>query len=263
MAAYLISVYLISITRACLVIGLPKSMFYYKPCKDDGEVIEKLQQLAENKPNEGQDKFYYRIRLQGIKWNYKRIRRVYKMLGLNIRRKMKRRFPARVKEPLHQAEETNKVWSMDFMSDSLISKRKFRVLNIMDDFNRRAVHIEADFSLPTSRVVQALKIAIHEYGKPEKIRVDNGPEFTSSDFTDWCQREQITVQYIQPGRPMQNGFIERFNRSYRQDVLNAYLFEDLNQLKIITEEWIDDYNNHRPHESLGGVPPEKYITHAC
>ena len=262
-AAYLISVYLISITRACLVIDLPKSMFYYKTIKDDSEVISKLQQLAQNRPSEGQDKFYDRIRLEGIRWNYKRVRRVYKMLGLNLRRKMKKRLPARLKQSLYKAEQINKVWSMDFVSDSLMNKRKFRVLNIIDDCNRRAVHIEADFSFPTLKVVKALEFAIHEYGKPEKIRVDNGPEFTSSYFTQWCEAKAIAIQYIQPGRPMQNGFVERFNRSYRQDVLNAYLFEDLHQLKVITEEWMDDYNNYRPHESLGGVPPEKYIAHAC
>jgi len=233
-------------------------MFYYKHCKDDSEVITKLQQLAEQKPREGQDKFYDRIRSQGLQWNYKRVRRVYLMMGLNHRRKMKRRVPARVKQPLQQAEKVNQVWSIDFMSDALQSKRKFRVLNIMDDYNRKAVNIEADFSMPANRLIEAMKRAIHENGKPKKVRCDNGPEFISSDFSDWCKEQEIEVQYIQPGKPMQNGYIERFNRTFRQDVLDAHLFEDLFQVQELTEEWMNDYNNHRPHESLGGVPPIKY-----
>jgi putative transposase len=257
-AAYLMGIYQVSITRACNVVRLPKSMFYYKHRKDDSEVITKLEKLAENKPREGQDKFYDRIRSEGIKWNYKRVRRVYKMMGLNRRRKIKRRIPARLREPLQQAQQVNQVWSMDFMSDALQSKRKFRVLNIMDDYNRQAVNIEADFSMPSKRVVEAVRRAIHECGKPEKIRVDNGPEFIGSDFADWCKSENITVQYIQPGKPMQNGYIERFNRTFREDVLDAHLFEDIMQVRVLAEEWLDDYNNHRPHEALGGLSPVKF-----
>ena len=235
-------------------------MFYYKTIKDDSEVILKLRQLAEAKPREGQDMFYSRIRNEGIRWNYKRIRRVYLMLGLNQKRKMKRRLPARVKQPLNQAIEVNQVWSLDFMSDSLQSKRKFRVLNIMDDYNRKAINVEADFSMPSSKVIQAMKRAIHDNGKPRKIRVDNGPEFISSDFSNWCKNNDIEIQYIQPGRPMQNGFIERFNRTFRQDILDAYLFDDITQVNKLAQEWQHDYNYSRPHEALGGVPPMKYKT---
>ena len=235
-------------------------MFYYKNTKDDTEVIAKLEQLAAAKPREGQDMFYQRIRNEGLRWNYKRIRRVYLMLGLNQKRKMKRRLPARVKEPLYQPSGINQVWSLDFMSDSLQSKRKFRVLNIMDDFNRKAISVEADFSMTSNHLIDAMQRAIHENGKPKKVRCDNGPEFISSTFSDWCKTNGIEIQYIQPGRPMQNGFIERFNRTFRQDVLDAYLFEEIMQVKIEAEDWQDDYNNQRPHEALGGLPPAKYTT---
>lgn len=233
-------------------------MYYYKSIKDDSEVIDKLQQLAYAKPREGQDKLYDRIRLEGYAWNYKRVRRVYLMLGLNKRRRIKRRVPTRIKEPLAQAQNINQVWSVDFMSDSLENKRKFRTLNIMDDYNRKAVSIEADFSIPAQKLIGAMKRAIHENGKPVKVRVDNGPEFISSDFVEWCAKENIVIQYIQPGKPMQNGYIERFNRTFREDILDAYLFEDIMQVRILAEEWMKDYNNNRPHESLGGVPPLKY-----
>lgn len=256
--AYVIDYHQVSITRACKVVQLPKSMYYYQTQKDDSPIIEKLKELAEHKPREGQDKYYLRIREAGLKWNYKRVRRVYLMLGLNQRRKMKKRIPSRIKEPLNQPFNTNQVWSMDFMSDALQNGRKFRVLNIIDDYNRKALWIEAAFSMPSAFVISSLKKAIEENGKPIKIRVDNGPEFCSKEFSEWCETNNITIQYIQPGKPMQNGYIERFNRTFRQDVLDAYLFETINQVTELSEEWMEDYNNNRPHESLGGVPPIKY-----
>lgn len=257
-AAYVMEYHHVSITRACKVVQLPKSMYYYQSLKDDTIVIDKLKELAEKKPREGQDKYYLRIREEGLKWNYKRIRRVYLMLGLHHRRRMKKRIPARVKMPLNQQENKNQMWSMDFMSDALQNQRKFRVLNIIDDFNRQALWIEAAFSMPSAFVINALEKVIEENGKPKKIRVDNGPEFCSREFSEWCESKEITIQYTQPGKPMQNGYIERFNRTYRQDILDACLFKDLQQVTELTEEWLDDYNNHRPHESLGGIPPIKY-----
>ena len=235
-------------------------MFYYKSVKDDSEVIDKLKELAEKKPREGQDKYYLRIREEGLKWKYKRVRRIYLMLELNHRRKMKKRIPSRIKEPLNQPMDKNQIWSMDFMSDALQNQRKFRVLNIIDDYNRKALCIEAAYSMPSRFVINSLEQVIEENGKPLKIRVDNGPEFCSKEFMEWCESKKITIQYIQPGKPMQNGYIERFNRTYRQDILDACLFNDLDQVTELTDEWLEDYNNHRPHESLGGKPPVKYKT---
>jgi putative transposase len=207
MVSYLMLVYSVSLTRACQVISLAKSMYYYRSCKDDSEMIKKLLSLAEKKPREGQDKFYQRIRNEGLQWNYKRVRRVYKLLELNIRRKTKKRIPARVKEPLQQAEKPNQVWSVDFMSDSLMNGRKCRTLNVMDDFSRRAVTVDAAFSIPALQLISFLERAMAEQGKPKKIRSDNGPEFTSATFTDWCKANKIELLYIQPGKPMQNGYI--------------------------------------------------------
>lgn len=258
MAAYLREFYQVSLTRACKTLLFAKSMYYYRSVKDDREVIDKLLELSVARPREGQDKYYQRLRLQGYTWNKKRIGRVYRMLGLNLRRKAKRRVPARVKEPLQQPEKRNRVWSLDFMSDSLLSGRRFRTLNIIDDFNRKAITVEAEFSFPALGVVQVLKRAIEEHGRPDKVRVDNGPEFLALDFTRWCEAQGIGIQYIQPGKPMQNGFIERFNRTYRQDILDAHLFEEISQVRILTEKWIKDYNQERPHEGLGGMTPDAY-----
>lgn len=258
MAAYLMERHQASIGRACRVVSLPRSMYYYRSIRDDTAVIDKLRELSDKYPTEGQDLYYSRIRQQGILWNYKRVRRVYLLLGMNRRRKVRRRVPARVKRPLIQPQQANQIWSMDFMNDVLTSKRKFRTLNIMDDYNRQAIAVEAGYSMPAVRVTQILEQTIREQGKPRIIRVDNGPEFISKEFRDWCTDHHITVQYIQPGRPMQNGYIERFNRTFRENILDAYLFEDLTQVQILAEEWMEDYNCKRPHEALNGQTPMEY-----
>jgi len=258
MVAYVLDSYQMSISRACRVVSLPKSMYYYKTTKDDSETIAKLEELASSYPTEGQDLYYGRIRTQGFKWNYKRVRRVYLLLGLNQRRKTRKRLPERVKIPLAQPEAPGEMWSVDFMSDVLTNQRKFRTLNVIDDFNREAIAIEVAHSMPAIRVTGLLEQIICEQGKPKCIRVDNGPEFISKEFNAWCVSNGIKIQYTQPGRPMQNGYIERFNRSFRESILDAYLFEDIMQVQILAEEWVTDYNCKRPHKALDGKTPFEY-----
>ena len=235
MAAYVISTHHISISRACKITCLPKSMYYYHKVKDDTETILKLQELAVKHPTEGQDLYYSRIRREGLVWNYKRVRRVYLMLGMNRRRKVRKRVPERVKQPLLQPERPGQTWSIDFMSDVLTNKRKFRTLNVIDDFNRQAIAVEVAHSMPATTVTNLLERIITEKGKPSRIRTDNGPEFISREFRDWCSKKGIEVQYIQPGRPMQNGYIERFNRTFRENILDAYLFENTMEVQILAE----------------------------
>lgn len=258
MAAYVISTHHISISRACRVVCLPKSMYYYTKKKDDSETMDKLRELSEKHPTEGQDLYYSRIRREGLKWNYKRVRRVYLLLGMNRRRKVRKRIPARVKEPLVLPEAPLKTWSLDFMSDVLTNKRKFRTLNIIDDYNRQAIAVEVAHSMPATTVTGLLERIIKEHGKPLRFRTDNGPEFISREFRDWCANKGIDIQFIQPGRPMQNGYIERFNRTFRENILDAYLFESTTQVQILAEEWMQDYNYSRPHEALGGKTPMEY-----
>lgn len=235
-------------------------MYYYQPTRDDAEVKEKLLSLAEQRPMEGQDKLYQRIRNEGLPWNHKRVRRVYLLLGLARKRKSRKRAPKRVREPLLQPEGANHMWSMDFMHDSLENKRKFRTLNIIDDYNREVLAIDIQLGINSNHVTRVLGQVIREKGKPQWIRVDNGPEFISSTLGEWCHAHGIKLRFIQPGKPSQNGFIERLNRTYRQDVLDAYLFEDLNQVRVLTEEWIEDYKHMRPHESLNGMSPIQFKT---
>lgn len=233
-------------------------MWYYRSCKDDSEVESKLQELAEKLPTSGFWKYYGRIRNEGIVWNHKRIRRVYRKMNLNIRRKRKRRVPARVREPLQQPLQMNHSWSMDFMHDTLESGRKVRLFNVIDDYNREGLAVDVDTSFAGEHVIRTLERIVHERGCPTQLRCDNGPEFISDVLVRWCEKKNIRIAYIQPGKPVQNAYIERFNGSVRRDVLDAYIFTDLAQMRIITEQWLDDYNNFRPHDALNGESPVPY-----
>jgi len=181
-------------------------------------------------------------------------------MKLNIRRRAKKRLPERVKQALVVPLAPNQVWSIDFMSDSLADGRKFRLLNIIDDFNRESLAIEVDTSLPSLRVIRVLERLISQRGKPANIRCDNGPEFINHKLEEWCndKSRQITLQFIQPGKPMQNAYIERKNGSMRREFLNAYLFNSLAEVRCLSEEWRIDYNEERPHKSLGYLSPSKY-----
>jgi len=237
------------------MLKLSKSVYHYRARKDDRATEDKVLELALERPQEGQDKIYARIRGEGLKWNYKRVRRVYLKLRLNKRIKLRKRVPARVQEALVRPELPNETWSMDFMHDSLHNGRKFRVLNILDDYNREALAIEAHLSIGSRLVTDILSEICRHRGTPASIRVDNGPEFIATALRDWAEQRQIRLQFIQPGKPCQNGFIERFNRSYRQGVLDAYVFENLHQVRVLSEEWMHDYNHRRPHEALDGKSP--------
>lgn len=250
----------VSVGTACKVVGLNRSMFYYKRNpKDDSEVELKLQALAEKKSTRGLDHYYFLIRNEGLKWNYKRVARVYKKLNLHLRRKRKRRVPARVKEPLVNTLRMNQTWSMDFMHDVTETGRKLKVLNIIDDFNREALAIDVAYSITGEGVKSSLEEIIEWRGKPEEIRTDNGPEFISAVITQFCESNNIKLKHIQPGKPVQNAFIERFNRTFREDVLDAYIFRNVNELMEIKDEWMKDYNENYPHQSLGGISPKQYL----
>jgi putative transposase len=195
------------------------------------------------------------LRNQGHIWNHKRIRRVYRAMALHLKRKPKKRLPARAAQTLVVPLQANQTWSLDFMSDSLSNGRAFRTLNVIDDFNREALWIEVDTSLPAERVVRVLEQLLDCRGKPTQIRMDNGPELISQRLESWAQEKQVDLLHIQPGKPAQNAYIERFNRTFREDVLDAYLFDDLEEVRHITEHWLDDYNTIRPHEALQGLAP--------
>jgi putative transposase len=251
----------VSIRQSCNAVNLPRSTFSYarKP-SDDAEVIALLTELTTKHPSIGFWQCYHRLRAMGYSWNHKRVYRVYTAMRLNIRRRAKRRLPTRVKQHLFQPEAVNQVWSLDFMYDSLWDGRGYRLLNVIDDYNRQVLWIEADTSLPTLRVIRVLEQLKESRGLPQMIRVDNGPEFVSRWHDAWCKSNKVTLAFIQPGKPTQNAYIERLNGSIRSELLNAYVFKTLAEVQEKTQQWQHDYNYHRPHKSLGYKTPMELLT---
>jgi len=246
--------------RACAAVSLRRSVYRYRPRPNrDGEIIKLLLELAHGRPEQGFGKLFKRMRRLGHGWNHKRVYRVYCGLKMNKRRKGKRRLPTRNPAPLAVSQAMNECWSADFMSDALWDGRRFRTFNVVDDFNREALAIVVDFSLTAERVVRELERIAAVRGYPLKLRTDNGPEFIALALADWAEQHGVTLEFIKPGKPMQNGFIERFNRSYREAVLDMFVFQTLNEVREQTETWLHEYNEERPHDSLGDMTPREYL----
>ena len=245
--------------QACILVKLPRTTCAYTPkVKDDAAVQDKLDVLTSKHPAIGFWSCYYRLRNRGERINHKRLRRVYRAMNLHIRRRPKRRLPDRIKQPLMTPTSPNQCWSLDFMSDALTDGRKFRVLNIIDDYNRESLQIEVDTSLPALRVQRVLDNIVTQRGLPGNIRSDNGPEFISHLMAQWCEANKVSWHYIQPGKPTQNAFIERQNGSMRKELLNAYQFDSLKEVRAMCSEWQQDYNYERPHKALGYLAPVAY-----
>ena len=179
-------------------------------------------------------------------------------MKLNLPRRTKRRPPTRERQPLTVVPRMNAVWALDFMRDTLYGGKVFRTLNVIDEANRGALGIDIAVSIPAVRVIAFVAQLMDLHGRPRAIRCDNGPELTSEGFTTWCRSEGIELRFIQPGKPDQNAYIERFNRTYREEVLNAYLFDSLAEVRELTAEWLEQYNEIRPHDALGSRPPARY-----
>lgn len=246
----------ISVRQGCQAAGLARSTYRYerKP-RPDEEVIDALNALVERHPALGFWQAFHRLRLAGHRWNHKRVYRVYTVLGLNIRRRAKKRLPARVKQPLFQPEGPGVVWSLDFMHDSLWDGRTFCLLNVLDDYNRQVLRLEADTSLPALRVIRVLEELEESRGLPSMIRVDNGPEFISHKLDVWCKARKVTLAFIEPGKPTQNAYVERFHGTLRRELLDAYVFRTLGEVRAKALEWQHDYNHRRPHKALGYRTP--------
>ena len=240
--------------------GLSRTVKHYEPKgPDDSEVMEALGELAERHPRFGFRKLFILLRKAGYPWNHKRVWRVYCAMKLNIRRRFKKRYRSEAPASLVQPIRPNQAWSADFMSDALYDGRAFRTFNIIDDYNREALRIEVDISLTAERVIRVLDQLVSLRGRPERLRVDRGPEFTSAALALWCETNSVELELTQPGKPTQNSFIERFNGSYRRGVLDAWVFIDLDQVREETERWVEEYTTIRPHESLGDVSPMEFL----
>jgi putative transposase len=262
MAQSSIDTHKISVRRSCRLHGISLTCWYYLATKkaDDELIKEALNRMATNNNTWGFEKMADHLN-KGLNkpWGYKRIYRIYRELGLNLRFTRRQRIVRQVPEPLAVPKKINTVWSMDFMHDNLTDGRPYRSFNVLDDFNREFLGAEIDFSLPTNRVILALERLIEWRGKPLSIRSDNGPEFISKTFAKWAKDRGIELIFTQPGNPQQNAYIERFNRTMRYDVLNPNLFSAIAQVQDAVTEWQGVYNHTRPHMALGGYTPIQYL----
>ena len=250
----------LSLRAACQVVGISRSVYHYRPnTEKDVPVIEAIQAVVADYPAYGFSKVFKILRRRGYRWNHKRVYRVYCLLKLNKRRRSRRRLPNRNPEPLAVPAAANQCWSMDFMTDVLLDGRRFRTFNVLDDFNREALAIEIDTNLPALRVIRVLEQVALSRGYPDKVRMDNGPEFVSAALAEWADEHGIQLDFIQPGKPTQNSYVERFNRTYRYEVLDMYLFRSLAEVREITRDWIKEYNGERPHDALEDLTPLEYL----
>lgn len=245
--------------RVCRLLKISRSVYHYKAkLANDSEIKEALQSLAEQHRRYGFAMMFQKIKQRGHQWNHKRVYRVYCEMQLNLRRKPKKRLPSRERIKLVQPKKMNISWSLDYMSDSLMSGKKFRTVNVLDDCNREALGIKASISLPSKRVTEFLDMIGSRRGYPLQLRVDNGPENIAKEMVEWAEKHGVHIHYIQPGKPAQNAYIERFNRTYREEVLSMHLFRSINDIQEITDKWVQEYNGERPHQSLGNLTPWEY-----
>lgn len=214
--------------------------------------------MIEERPRRGFPKIFDAIRRKNYKWNHKKVYRVYKENEFQLKNRKRQRIAAMERKPMPTSSRPNEVWSIDFMSDSLSNGRKFRTFNVLDDFNRESLTIEIDTSLSSARIIGSLDVIGSERGFPKYIRSDNGPEFISHSFRKFCCTHRIRHRRIEPGKPQQNSFIERFNRSYREDILDMYAFMNLSEVRQLSSDWQIEYNYDRGHDSLGGRSPIEY-----
>lgn len=252
----------LSIVQACRIARCSRTA-WYRPGQDrsgqDQPVVEALLQLVERHTRWGFWLCFDRLRKLGHAWNWKRVYRVYCALRLNLPRRRKKRVLTRPRLALEAPAALNRTWALDFMGDTLYDRRCYRTLNVLDEGNREALAIEIGTSLPSRRVVAVLEELVALHGAPARLRCDNGPEFIAAALATWCEANDVDLHHIPPGQPNQNAFIERFNRTYRTEVLDAWVFTSLDEVRQVTAEWLEIYNTERPHQSLGGVPPRTFL----
>jgi putative transposase len=266
MAKQAVAVRGVPIKLACQAFVISEGCYRYesKQSAENDEVADWLIRLTDNNRNWGFGLCYLYLRnVKGFGWNHKRVYRIYRLLELNLRIKPRKRLVRDKPEPLNVPQAINQVWSMDFMHDQLEDGRSFRLFNVIDDFNREALGIEIDFSLPSARVIRALRQIISWRGKPSVIRCDNGPENISSTITKWAKDWGIHLEYIQPGNPQQNAYVERFNRTVRYEWLSQYHWADLDEVQLHATQWMWKYNHDRPNMALGGITPKQRLAMAA
>ena len=251
--------YRVSARRACALAHLGRSTFYYAAHPtDDRSLRHRLRELAASRPRFGYLRLHILLRREGWHVNRKRVYRLYREEGLGVRAKKRRKRSSYCRVTPCAPIAPNQRWSMDFVTDTLDDGRRFRTLTVVDVFTRECLALEADFSLPGRRVTVTLDRVSHSRSLPQLITVDNGSEFISKEMDSWAYRRGVRLDFIRPGRPVENAHIESFNGRLRDECLNAELFLTLEDARRKLTEWKSDYNNSRPHSSLGGISPLEF-----
>jgi putative transposase len=250
--------------RACGLVQIDRGSARYRPRRsDDGALRRQLRELALERRRFGYRRLHVLLVREGWAVNHKRVYRIYREEGLAVRRRKRRRAAAHERVPLAAPVRANQGWSMDFMADALARGRRFRTLNLVDEYTREALGIEVDTSLPGVRVVRVLEQLRQQGRKPEWIVTDNGPEFTGKALDQWAYENGVRLEPIRPGRPMENGYIESFNGKMREECLNEHWFVDLSDARERIEAWRVDYNTRRPHSALGYLTPVEFAHRAA
>jgi putative transposase len=249
--------FLVSQRRICGLLDVAESSCRYVSRRDDEELRTKLMEAAREKPRWGYRRLQFVLEQKGVRANHKRVYRVYREAGLLIRRRRRKRLlRAGISRPM--VTEANQEWALDFVHDAAESGRKFRVLSVIDVYTRECLTLEADTGFPSRRVTRELEKIMAERGVPEAIRCDNGPEFTSRHFLAWALERKIELVHIEPGRPVQNAFVESFHGKLRDECLNASWFGNLFEAWVKIMAWKEEYNEERPHSSLGYLTPRAF-----
>jgi putative transposase len=241
-------------------VGLARSAYSYKlKPEEDAALRAQILKLAQERRRFGSPRIYRLLRRQGLIVNHKKVERIYREEGLSLRKRKRKKAGAQTRVVLPPAQRPNERWSMDFVSDSLVTGRRFRALTIVDDYSRECPVIEVDTSLGGARVVQVLERLAEWRGLPEVITLDNGPEFTGKALDEWAYRKGVKLNYIRLGKPIENAYIESFNGRFRDECLNENWFLSLKHAREVIEGWRKDYNEARPHGSLNGLTPQEYL----
>jgi putative transposase len=241
-------------------VGLPRASYDYRPVeRHDDELREKIRELAHQRKRFGCPRIHLLLRREGMVVNHKRTERIYREEGLSLRKRKRRKTAAMARVILPVPTMPNERWSMDFVTDSIVTGRRFRALVIVDNYSRECPAIEVDTSLGGRRVVQVLERLSEVRGLPEVITIDNGPEFASKVLDEWAYRRGVRLNFIRPGKPIENAYAESLIGRLRDECLNENWFISLNNARDIIESWRIDYNEGRPHTSLGGLTPREYI----
>jgi len=245
--------------RACQLMEMNRRTYRRALGPDrDADLRVRLRELAEERRRFGSPRLHILLRREGVVVNHKRVERVYREEGLSLRLKRRRKRVSHLRVVQPGPTGPNQHWAMDFVSDCLENGRRLRVLTVVDLFDRRSPVIEVDHSLTGNRVARTLERLSAVGQCPAIIRTDNGPEFTSKALDSWAHRRGVKLEFIRPGKPMENGHIESFNGRLRDECLNAQTFRSLAEAKRIIEDWRQDYNTVRPHSALAGMSPEEY-----